>query len=85
MENTSKDFAESVADATTLETQHSNFNLLAVSSTEPEDEDEDEDDNEKEDESEGGDKSKGSDDDNPPLDKDIVHSPLPPQTGGKPK
>lgn len=83
MENTSTNFVESIADPIALEAQHLNFNLLSVSATEPEDEDED--DNEKEEESEGGDRSKGSDDDNPPLDKDIVHSPLPPQTGGKPK
>ncbi len=79
MENTNNYF-EGIAELTTLETQHSNLNLQAFNSTEPKDEDE----GEEETEDEGGDKSEKPGDDNPPLDKDIVHSPLTPQTGGKP-
>jgi len=38
------------------------------------------------DEDEGGeDKSNEGDDDNPPLDDEVVHSPLTTETGGKPK
>ncbi len=82
MENVSTDFAESTADFTTLETQRIPFNLQAANSPEGDDEEEEEDNNEKKDE--GGDKTTGSDDDNPPIDKDVVHSPVTTQPGGKP-
>ncbi|MEO8112663.1 MAG: hypothetical protein ABI594_21620 [Ginsengibacter sp.] len=85
MENVSTDFLESTADFTTLETQQIPSNLQAANSPEGDDEDEEDDNNEKEDGDQGGDKTTGSDDDNPPLDKDVVHSPLTTQPGGKPK
>ena len=44
----------------------------------------DEDGGEEEDNS-GDDDDKGSNDDNPPLDNDVVHSPLTTDSGGKPK
>ncbi len=84
MENVSTDFLESNADFTTLETQHIPFNLQATNSPEGDDEDEADDNNQKEDDDQGGDKTKSSDDDNPPIDKDVVHSPLTTQPGGKP-
>lgn len=83
MEIASNIFAESVAEFTTSEAQHVHFNLQALNSTGPGDDDEEDD--EKENETEEDDnKSKGSDDDNPQLDKDVVHSPVTPQSGGKP-
>ena len=85
MEIASTTFSESIAEFTTLETQHSNFHLHAFNSAAPGDEDEDGNEKEDEDQDQGGNNSKGSDDDNPPLDKDIVHSPLIPDPGGKPK
>ncbi len=82
MEIATNIFAESVAEFTTSEAQHVYFNPQAFDSTGPGDDDEEEGEKETE---EDEDKSKGSDDDNPPLDKDVVHSPLNPQSGGKPK
>lgn len=83
MENTSNYFAEDLAGFATLEAQHSNFDLFASNTPEPEDDDEDS--NEEEAEDQGGNSGTGSDDGNTPLDKDIVHSPLTPDPGGKPK
>lgn len=84
MENASNNFAESIADAMLLEDQYSNFNMQVVNYAEPDDEDEDVIEDEVEEEDTREDRSRGSDDDNPPLDKDVVHSPLRTQTGGKP-
>lgn len=85
MENVSTDFLESTADFATLETQRIPFHLQAANSPEGDDEDEeDEEDDNTEKEDEGGDKSENSDDDNPPLDKDVVHSPVTTQPGGRP-
>ncbi len=81
MEIASNIFAESVVEFTTSDAQHVHFNSQALNSQGPGDEDEE--DNEKETEDDDN-KSKGSDDDNPQLDKDVVHSPLTTQTGGKP-
>ncbi len=83
MENPGIDFLENIAGITTFETQQAHFSIRAIHS--PEEDDEEEDDNEREDDDQGGDKSKDSDNDNPPLDKDVVHSPLTTQPGGKPK
>jgi hypothetical protein len=75
MENTINDFAENVADVETLATTNSDFYLYASKSPDPEDEDDDE----------KGDDSKEVSEDDPPLDEDVVHSSLPPKSGGKPK
>lgn len=74
MENTNNDFAESITNAA-FETQQSNFDLFAIDSPGPEDEDEDED--------KSKDNSGTPTTDDPPIDEEVVHSPLPPQTGGK--
>ena len=63
-----------------FEIEHSAFDMHASGSTEP-DEDEEEDEDEEDDEEKGNDDSNEND---PPLDDNVVHSPLPPQTGGKP-
>ena len=79
MENLFFDFADGVTEATLLEDQQSDFNTHTFSSTGPGDEDDSEDKSEEE----GADE--GNDDENPPLDSEIVHSPVTTQTGGKPK
>jgi hypothetical protein len=79
MENIDYDFAESIADGM-YEIQQSNFDMLAINSPGPEDEDENDDDDKDDD------KGKGSNDDNdPPLDEEVVHSPVTTQDGGRPK
>ena len=82
MENVSTDFLESTADFATLETQRIPFHLQAANSPEGDDKDEEDDNTEQEDD--GGDKSEDSGNDNPPLDKDVVHSPVTTQSGGRP-
>ena len=77
MENSINYSAESNADFAVIENQESDFNTQSLNLPGPGDEDEEE----------GAEESQeaGNDDDNPPVDPDIVHSPVPPQTGGKPK
>ncbi len=84
MEIVNDNFAESIADPTMLEARPLDFNFQIFSSAAPGDGD-DENEEVDENDNESGDASQGSDDDNPPLDKDVVHSPVTPQTGGKPK
>lgn len=77
MKSTFNNF-ESVADYVIFEDQQSG---VATQTLEfPGGEDEDGGDDEEDD----TDKTKVSDDDNPPLDEEVVHSPLPTQGGGKP-
>jgi hypothetical protein len=71
METSINDFAENITDVATLETG-SDFYSYPTNSPDPEDEGGDEE--------EGEDSSKGSEDD-PPLDEEVVHSPVPPKTG----
>jgi len=77
MENSINNSAENNADFTTLESQESDFNTQLFNSPGPGDEEEEAGEEESPEE--------GNDDNNPPVDPDIVHSPVPPQTGGKPK
>ena len=86
METTFNNF-ESVTDSILFEDQQSNFatETFGFQGGEGDDDEEDGD----EDESNAGDtgnedQDKWSDDNNPPLDDEVVHSPLPTQTGGKP-
>lgn len=79
MENINIEFSESATDAL-FEVEQSAFDMHANDATEPDEEDE-EDDNEDKNEEVGTDRSNEND---PPLDDNVVHSPLPPQTGGKP-
>lgn len=79
MENTTNNYVESKADLTTFEDHQSNFNLQAMNSSSPNEEDENED------EDKGEDSNEGSEDSDPPLDDNVVHSPVPPQTGGRGK
>jgi len=76
METTINDLAENITDVVTSETMDSDFYLHAANFPGPDEEDGDEE--------EGEDSSEGSEDD-PPLDAGVVHSPLPPKSGGKPK
>ncbi len=69
------DFAGNIADVATFATTDTDFYLHAANSPDPEDEDDDK---------KGDDSNKVSEDD-PPLDEDVVHSSLPPKSGGKPK
>lgn len=85
MENTSNSFLESIDELAILESQQFDFNLQAANVTEPGDEDEDEAENEDESEDVSEDNSQRSDGDNPPLDPNIVHSPVTPQPGGNPR
>jgi hypothetical protein len=81
METTFNNF-ESATDSLIFEDQQSDFATQAFfPGGEGEDEEEDDAD---ESNAANEDQAKGSDDDNPPLDEDVVHSPLPTQGGGKP-
>lgn len=79
MENSSINFAENMADDTLLEAQYSVFNAQAFDPKEPGDGEEEQD------QEQGEDKSTGEDADNPPLDPDVVHSPVTTEPGGNPK
>lgn len=96
MENSSNNFAEDMAYATLLETQESDFNTQFADSPGPDDEDEVEEEQDEEESGEdgeekgrgkggrkGGEESNNGDD--PPLDEDVVHSPVTTQTGGRAK
>ncbi len=78
MESTFNNF-ESATDAAIFEDQQSDYATQTPGF--PGGEDEDGGDEEQVDDK---DKSKESDDDNPPLDEEVVHSPLTTQPGGKP-
>lgn len=67
MENLNNDFSESIV-GSMFEIEQLGFYLSAVDSPGPEDDDDD-------------DKGDGTGSDDPPLDGDVVHSPLPPKTG----
>lgn len=78
MENSGINFEESMADVSLVEDQQSAFNSQAFSSPGPKGDDEEEDEDEN-----GSDE--GSDEENPAIDPDIVHSPVPTQPGPGPK
>ena len=74
MYHLANDLFENMTDAAVVETEQSNLYMHIAEFPGPDDEDE------------GDDSSDTSaDDDNPPIDDDVVHSPAPPQTGGRPK
>lgn len=75
MENVYNDFT-GISDAG-FATQQPDFYLQTIASSAPDDEDEDTKDDD--------DKTEGPTESDPPLDDEVVHSPLPPQTGGKPR
>ena len=75
MESTFNNF-ESVTDCLLFEDQQTDF-AAAQTHNFPGGDDEDGGDDEE-------DKSTGTDDGNPPLDEEVVHSPVPTQGGGKP-
>ena len=79
METTQFFSDESMTDAATFQDQSFDFNLQNQDAPTPDD---DEDENDDEDDDKGSNES-GNDD--PPLDQDVVHSPVIPQDGGKPK
>ncbi len=74
---------ETVTDSITFEDQQLDFATQTFGLPGGEGEDE-EDGDEEESNGSNKDQSKGSDEDNPPIDEDVVHSPLPTQDGGKP-
>ena len=81
METTFNDF-ETVTDSIIFEDQQSDFATQTFNF--PGGEGEDESGDEEQGNEGNEDQGKESDDDNPPLDKEVVHSPLPTQDGGKP-
>lgn len=81
MENSFNNSEEEVAYTTMLHASEQGIDSQYVNDPGPEDEDEE--DTEMEEGFEEEETSNG--DDNPPLDEDIVHSPVPTQTGGRPK
>lgn len=83
MENINNDFAETIAGNAVPEIYQSNFDLHDFNSPGPEDEEEDEEDTEDAGKDETS--NEATDDNDPPLDEDVVHSPLPPKSGGTPK
>jgi hypothetical protein len=78
MENSFSNSGEGMVDTMLLEDQQLDFFAQNFNQTGPGDEEEEG----SEAEEEGEDK--GSNDEDPPLDEEIVHSPVPLQTGGKP-
>ncbi len=68
MENISNDFAGNITDVTTFGTMETTIQMYDANFPDPDDEEDDDNSNE------------GSEDD-PPLDEDVVHSPVPPKTG----
>ncbi|MEO6720215.1 MAG: hypothetical protein ABIN67_07600 [Ferruginibacter sp.] len=79
MENSSNNFAADMACITELENYDSVFNTPFADSPGPDDEDEEE--GEEAEQSE----EVTNDDDNPPMDNEIVHSPVTTQNGGRAK
>lgn len=79
MKSTFNNF-ESITDSFIIEDQQPVFAMQTLEFPGGDDEDGGDD----EEEADDSDKTKVSDDDNPPIDEDVVHSPLPPQGGGKP-
>jgi hypothetical protein len=73
MENSSNNFEENMTQNSLLDEQVPDSDLHAAHFDGPGDEDEEE---------EGGEEME---DDNPPLDEDVVHSPVPTQSGGRPE
>ena len=73
MENSSNNFAENIAEDAFLMLQDSGLDLPSSNFSGPDD-----------DEEEDGGEEEGQED-NPPLDEDIVHSPVPTQSGGRPE
>lgn len=80
MENSLSNSVEGMVDAMQLEDYQWELSFQDLALSGPGDEDEDE--SEEEGEEDGG--SGGNNDEDPPLDEDIVHSPVPLQSGGKP-
>lgn len=74
MYHLANDLFENITYAADFETDQSNFYMSFSDFPGPDDEDEEE-----------GDDDSGAGDDDPPIDDDVVHSPAPPQTGGRPK
>lgn len=72
MENSSNYFAVDMTEDAILSVQDSSFDLAPVNFSGPDDEEEEEEGEEEQ-------------DDNPPLDEEIVHSPVPTQSGGRPQ
>lgn len=81
MENSSINFAENIAEDALSEDQYSAFYTEAVDPKEPGDDEEEE----EQDQDQEEDKGQSGEDDNPPLDPDVVHSPVTTQSGGMPK
>ncbi len=73
MENSSNNFEENMAQNSLSGMQHADADLHAADFAGPGDEDEEEESVEE------------PEDDNPPLDEDVVHSPVPTQSGGRPE
>lgn len=74
MENSFENVAENIADFAEANSHQSYFFSCFNNAGGPGDEDEEK----------GEGEGEGNDDENPVLDPNIVHSPVPPQTGGKP-
>lgn len=86
MENSSNYSAEEMAYSTMLGNQESGSDTQFFEDPGPDDEDEEESEEEEaQQEGEEAQEAESSGDDNPPLDDDIVHSPVPTKTGGRPK
>jgi len=83
MENSFSNSGEGLADAMLFADQQSDFYSQVFNSTGPGDEDDDE--SEEEVDEEGGEEDTGNDEENPPRDKNIVHSPVTIQVGPGPK
>jgi len=86
MENSNENFAESIAGMALPEYIEADDHSTVDSQAGPGDEDEEEEPAMEEGGEEAGQEAaEGADEDSPPLDGDVVHSPVPPQTGGSPK
>ena len=74
MENSSNNFAENFAEDAFLSARDTGIDLPTSNFSDPDDEEEEE----------GGGEEEAQED-NPPLDEEIVHSPVPTQSGGRPE
>lgn len=76
MYHLANDFTEDINEAATFEMETSNLYINSFDFPGPDDEDED-------DESDDNNDDSAANDEEPPIDKDVVHSPVPPRTGGR--
>ena len=79
MYHSANDFSESINYTVILEIEASGYYMHNFNSPDPDDEEDDDNDDE------GDSENSGTEEGEPQIDSDVVHSPVPPSTGGRPK